>query len=282
MGQVTRASGPQRYRYDSCMATTYLDAIVAAHRARASVDRRTWQARVDALQYDGPSFRAALVSSLNPHVKVIAEIKRRSPSKGWIDEHLDPVSLALAYQEGGANAISVLTDEQFFAGSARDLENVRAATSLPLLRKDFIVCENDVLDAVEMGASAVLLIVAALDADELRRYFDLATRCNLDVLVEVHDDDEARQAVQLGAGIVGVNQRDLHSFEVDPERAAKVSQSLQGVIKVAESGLTTPEDVARASESGFDAVLVGETFVRAADPSGAVRDFASVLRVVNG
>lgn len=260
------------------MATTYLDSIVAAHRERARTDTREWRARADTLHCDGPSFLDALSSSNDGYVKVIAEVKRRSPSKGWIDEHLDPASLARAYQDGGASAVSVLTDVEFFAGSARDLEEVRAAIDLPVLRKDFVVSENDVLDAVEMGASAVLLIAAALEEDELTHYFNVATRCNLDVLVEVHDEDEAKRAVQIGARLVGVNQRDLRSFDVDPQRAAKVSSALHGVVKVAESGLSTRDDVRRAGESGFDAVLVGETFVRASNPRGLVREFSCVRR----
>ncbi len=211
-------------------------------------------------------------------MKVIAEVKRRSPSKGWIDADLDPASLARSYESGGASAISVLTDERFFSGSTEDVAVVRANTTLPILRKDFTVCENDVLDAVQMGASAVLLIVAALSDTELHDLLSLCVRCNIDALVEVHDEAEAHRALSAGASIIGVNQRDLRSFDVDARRAEALSASLHGVLKVAESGLTTLEDVQRASEAGFDAVLVGEAFVRANDPQGLVRAFASVER----
>jgi indole-3-glycerol phosphate synthase len=216
-------------------------------------------------------------------VKVIAEIKRKSPSKGWINEHLDPVGLARAYESGGASAISVLTDEQYFAGSARDVIAVRSATKLPLLRKDFTVSENDVLDAAAMGAAAVLLIVAVLSDQELVRFLDLAHRCCLDALVEVHDETEAQRARDVGASIIGVNQRDLKSFNVDPARAAAVGESLgTDVLCVAESGFTSVADVQNAARVGFDAVLVGEAFVSSKDPAGLVHDFASVTRSARG
>jgi indole-3-glycerol phosphate synthase len=148
-----------------------------------------------------------------------------------------------------------------------------------VLRKDFTVCENDVLDAAEMGASAVLLIVAALTDLELRVFLDLAHRVALDALVEVHDVEEARRASDLGARIVGVNQRDLRSFEVDEQRAAQVVSALDpGIIRVAESGLVKVVDVERTAQAGFDAVLVGEAFVRSRDPATLVRKFASVAR----
>jgi indole-3-glycerol phosphate synthase len=265
------------------MAATYLDAIVSAHRARANDDSRTWQDRVDSIHYEGPSFAAALRSSEGNHVKVIAEIKRRSPSKGWINQDLDVASLARAYEEGGASAISVLTDEDYFAGSVRDVAAVRDVSNLAVLRKDFTVSANDVLDAAAMGASAVLLIVAALSDAELRSFLELAGQCGLDALVEVHDAEEARRAGDLGARIIGVNQRDLRSFEVDAELAASVGKSLgKDVIRVAESGMTSVADVGRAANAGFDAVLVGEAFVRSSNPTELVHEFATVSRVTHG
>jgi len=262
------------------MAATYLDAILGAHRARARRDPRVWQQRVETIRYEGPSFHQALDADPTSCVRVIAEVKRRSPSKGWIDEHLDPATLAQAYEQGGASAISVLTDEDHFAGSSADVMAVRASTPLAVLRKDFTVCENDVLDAAAMGASAVLLIVAALNAAELRVFLDLAHRVNLDALVEVHDGEEARRVCDLGARIVGVNQRDLRSFEVDASRAAAVVSALDPqILRVAESGITSVADVQRAAQAGFDAVLVGEAFVRSPDPAALVHEFASVARV---
>jgi indole-3-glycerol phosphate synthase len=265
------------------MAATYLDTIVEAHRARAAKDTREWRGRLDTMHYEGPSFLAALDPSTNPHVAVIAEVKRKSPSKGWIDEDLDVATLATAYEQGGASALSVLTDEAYFAGSPKDVARALEVTTAPILRKDFTVSENDVLDAVEMGASAVLLIVAVLSDDELTAFLDLAHACGLDALVEVHDEVEVRRAVDAGARIIGVNQRDLRSFEVDEHHAARVGSSLDSrFIRVAESGMTSIEDVRRAADAGFDAVLVGEAFVRATDTTALVHEFSSVPRVSRG
>ncbi len=264
------------------MAPTYLDDIVTHHRARAERDQREWRSRMGEVRYQGPSLLEALRKE-SPFVKVIAEVKRRSPSKGWIDEHLDAGALAKAYQRGGATAISVLTDEAHFSGSLHDFETVRSAVRLPLLRKDFTVSANDVIDTAAMGASAVLLIVAALSDEELRLFLDVARQTGIDALVEVHDHDEARRALDAGARLVGVNQRDLRTFSVDSERAAAVMTALPSdVVTVAESGLTTTDDVRRAGAAGFDAVLVGETFVRSADVEATVRSFASVAKVAGG
>jgi indole-3-glycerol phosphate synthase len=212
-------------------------------------------------------------------VAVISEVKRRSPSKGWLAEDLDAAATARLYADGGATAISVLTDLPHFGGTLDDLAAVRRAVDLPVLRKDFTVCENDVLDALEWGASAVLLIVALLSDDELARLHALARTVNLDALVEVHDEAEASRALRAGATLIGVNQRDLHTFAVDSLRAARVAQSLpHDVVKVAESGLRSADDVRVAGEAGFHAVLVGESFVTDASPGERVRDFAGVSR----
>ncbi|HEY5121963.1 MAG TPA: indole-3-glycerol phosphate synthase TrpC, partial [Acidimicrobiales bacterium] len=207
------------------MAPTYLDDIVAYHRGRVNGDARDWRERLETVRYEGPSMLAALTDPLNPNIKVIAEVKRRSPSKGWIDEHLNAVSLALAYEGGGATAISVLTEQPHFAGSLDDLSLVRSAVSIPLLRKDFTLSANDVIDTAAMGASAVLLIVAVLDDDELALLASVASQCGIDALVEVHDADETRRALDLGATIIGVNQRDLRTFEVSSRRAAALAGS---------------------------------------------------------
>jgi indole-3-glycerol phosphate synthase len=165
----------------------------------------------------------------------------------------------------------VLTDSEFFGGSAEDLAEARAAADLPVLRKDFTVCAADVCDARLMGADAVLLIVAALSARELGDLLSLASRLSLDALVEVHDEAEAEVALAAGAGIVGVNQRDLATFEVDGKRAARVVAGLPtGVVKVAESGVRSAQDVRRLAAAGFDAVLVGEALVTARDPGAAL------------
>lgn len=260
------------------MAGTYLDTIVDAHRARAGRDHRDWRARLGSVTYEGPTFADALRRDPH-HVAVIAEIKRRSPSKGWIREDLDPAVLAKEYESGDASAISVLTDIDFFSGSPQDLEIVADTVRVPLLRKDFTVCENDVIDAAQMGAAAVLLIVAALSDEEITSLLDVARVSRLDALVEVHDDEEARRAIDLGARIVGVNQRDLRSFEVDTTRASRVIESLApDIVAVAESGLESVDDVKNVAQRGADAVLVGEAFVRANEPRSLVHDFASVER----
>jgi indole-3-glycerol phosphate synthase len=158
-----------------------------------------------------------------------------------------------------------------------DLLLVRRTVTLPVLRKDFTVSENDVLDAVEAGASAVLLIVAALSDQELTPFLALTDQCGIDALVEVHDTDEARRAVDAGARIIGVNQRNLRTFDVDPEHAASVIASLpRDSLTVCESGLSTLEDIERAAQAGFDAILVGEAFVTASDPASLVKAFALV------
>lgn len=262
------------------MASTYLDSIVSWHRARAQRDVRPWRDRIDSVHYSGPSLYHALRSPDSPNVAVIAEIKRRSPSKGWIDEHLDVTTLATSYVTGGASALSVLTDVPHFAGSVNDLREAKSAVTLPILRKDFTVSVNDILDCAEMGASAVLLIVTALEVDELRQYMQIANYCGLDALVEVHDTEEAQLAVDLGAKLIGVNQRDLQTFEVDPNNATNVIYSLpKEIVTVAESGMVSRNDVVNAAAAGFDAVLVGETFVRSPAPSTTVELFATVKRV---
>jgi indole-3-glycerol phosphate synthase len=259
---------------------TYLDDILHHHRARAAADERDWRERVGVVHEPAPSMFAALSESATGNVKVIAEVKRRSPSKGWLHEGLDVGQLARTYADGGATAISVLTDAEHFAGSLEDLDAVRHAVGLPLLRKDFTVSANDVLDAADTGASAVLLIVAALSDAELEEFLGVAHATGLDALVEVHDGDQAKRALDCGARIIGVNQRNLHTFEVDRDNAAKVIASLPtSVITVCESGLGSSEDVARAAEAGFDAVLVGEAFVTARDVAETVRAFSSVPRV---
>jgi indole-3-glycerol phosphate synthase len=250
---------------------TYLDRILAAHRARAEADDRSLaplvaEARAQSLPR---GFAAALRASEG--MSVIAEVKRRSPSKGDLAPGLDPAGLAAAYERGGATCLSVLTDAEFFGGSPDDLRAARAATKLPVLRKDFTVSPADVCDSRIMGADAVLLIAAALDDDELTDLHTLALDIGLDPLVEVHDEAELERAVAAGAHLVGVNQRDLVTFEVDHERAARVGAAIPATAaRVAESGIRGPDDVAALAAAGFDAVLVGELLVTADDPEAAV------------
>jgi indole-3-glycerol phosphate synthase len=180
--------------------------------------------------------------------------------------------MAKAYVDGGAAALSVLTDADYFGGSPADLEAARAAVDVPVLRKDFTVCDADVRAARAMGADAILLIVAALDDEELRRLHDAAVAVGLDVLVEVHDDEELRRAMAAGARIVGVNQRDLRTFEVDHERAVRMAADIPAdVVRVAESGVRDADDARRLRDAGYDAILVGQTVVTAGDPAETVR-----------
>ncbi|MFM7536718.1 MAG: indole-3-glycerol phosphate synthase TrpC [Acidimicrobiales bacterium] len=251
---------------------TYLDRILAAHRAAADADRRALDPLVHAAQA-APAvrgFRAALAAAEG--LAVIAEVKRRSPSKGDLAAGLDPAALARDYAAGGASCLSVLTDREFFGGSPEDLAQARAACSLPVLRKDFTVCAHDVCDARLMGADCVLLIAAALTAAELARLHRLALEVGLDVLVEIHDERELDAALAAGATLIGVNQRDLVTFAVDHERAVRMAGVIpDSVLKVAESGVRGPEDARSLWAAGYQAVLVGETLVTAPDPAAAIR-----------
>jgi indole-3-glycerol phosphate synthase len=253
-------------------ATTYLTRILDAHRAVAMRDRRSIDGLLDEAWKAGPTrgFAGALTGAEG--MAVISEVKRRSPSKGDLLPDLDAAELAGAYRAGGAACLSVLTDTEFFGGSVDDLTAARGASGLPVIRKDFTVSARDVLDARIMGADCVLLIVAALDDVELSDFHRLATQLGLDVLVETHDEAEVERAMAVGATLIGVNQRDLVTFEVDTARAVRVARSIpDGVIKVAESGIGGPGDIPPLRDAGFDAVLVGESLVRSGDPEGAVR-----------
>ncbi len=254
---------------------TYLDAILDAHRARAAADPRPLDALVEAARSAPPprGFAAALAAvAAGGELAVVAEVKRRSPSKGDLHADLDPAATAAAYEAGGAACVSVLTDQPHFGGSADDLAAARAAVSVPVLRKDFTVHPRDVADARVMGADCVLLIAAALDDALLADCHALATELGLDALVEVHDEAEAERALAVGSSLVGVNQRDLVTFEVDTARAVRVAPTLPaGVVRVAESGITGPDDAATLAAAGYHAVLVGEHLVRSADPAAAVR-----------
>lgn len=262
------------------MVATYLDAIVARHRAEAAADRRDLAALVGQAAAMPPTrgFAGALASrSAGGRLAVIAEVKRRSPSKGDLDPLLDPATVAADYADGGASCLSVLTDGAHFGGSPDDLRQARAAVALPVLRKDFTVCPADVADARLMGADAVLLIVAALGERELVELLGLAGELAIDPLVEVHDERELDRALGAGATLVGVNQRDLVTFEVDHARAERLAARIPtGVVAVAESGVGGPADAKRVADAGYDAVLVGESLVRAPDRRAAAAALASV------
>jgi len=250
---------------------TYLADIVAAHRARAARDRRPLAELV--ARASGMAAPLDFAGALRADgLSCIAEIKRRSPSKGALSPDLQPELVAKEYVAGGAACISVLTDTDYFGGSPADLAAARDASGLPVLRKDFTVQEADVADARLMGADAVLLIVAALDDDELRRFAHLAAELGLAALVEIHDDAELERALAAGARMVGVNQRDLRTFAVDHERACALAARIPGgVTAVAESGIRDADDARRLADAGYDAILVGETLVRAEDRAATLR-----------
>lgn len=255
------------------MARTYLDSIVAWHRERARTDRRSLDDLIAEAVACQPTrgFEASL--HRGEHLAVIAEVKRRSPSKGDLHRDLDPAEMARLYQDGGASCMSVLTDEPHFGGSVADLQAARAACTLPVLRKDFTVDVRDVCDARIMGADCVLLIVAALSSTEIANCMSVARTVGIDVLVEVHDEAELAIALEAGATMVGVNQRDLVTFAVDHERAVRMGSAIPDtVVKVAESGVRGRADAESLRAAGYDAVLVGEHLVTSADPRAAIAD----------
>ncbi|QCX27205.1 indole-3-glycerol phosphate synthase TrpC [Nocardioides jishulii] len=233
-------------------------------------DLRAALADVDAPRDPMPHFAA-------PGSSVIAEVKRSSPSKGHLADIPDPADLAAAYARGGAGAISVLTEERRFKGSLDDLRAVRAAVDVPILRKDFIVESYQLVEARAAGADLALLIVAALDDDTLRRLHDEARELGLTVLVEVHDEAETERAVALGAELIGVNARNLKTLAVDDATFSRLAPLIpDDRVKVAESGINSPADVAGFVSQGARVVLVGEALVKDGDPENAVRTMTGV------
>lgn len=247
----------------------YLDKILAQHREVASRDTRLLTdlitvAKKTEKNGEPRGFAKRLIEDSQHHLAVIAEIKRRSPSRGALNQNLQSDLVAQQYQQAGASCLSVLTDSEFFGGSTQDLLAARNATKLPVLRKDFTVSMHDICDAKIMNADCVLLIVAALDKTELKQFHSFATELNLDVLVEVHDEPELEIALDIGASIVGVNQRNLKTFEVDQQRAVRMAAKIpSSVLRVAESGVKTRENAQQLRDAGYHAVLVGESLVTA-------------------
>ena len=212
------------------------------------------------------SFFRALQGDGGPTLALIAEVKRASPSAGLIARDFDPVAIATRYEAAGADAISVLTDEPFFQGHLDHLRAVRAAVKLPVLRKDFILDEVQIYEAAAAGADAILLIVAALAQEDLKSLHDVASACRLDVLVEVHTLAELDRALAIDARIIGVNNRDLTTFEVDLGVTETLSARVpDGILLVGESGIRTADDSRRLRACGADAILVGEALMRSAD-----------------
>jgi indole-3-glycerol phosphate synthase len=267
---------------------TYLDGIVAWHRARVAADQRDTNALLQAA-HEHPALRVGDASSRpssdaaetdfvrrivrSTSLAVVAEIKRCSPSKGAIARDLVVSNIAREYADGGATCLSVLTDAPHFCGSTSDLQEAKRTAGIPVLRKDFTVHEHDIIDARLMGADAVLLIAAVLSDDELLRFHRLALELRLAPLVEVHDEAELERAVKVGATLIGVNQRDLVTFDVDVERAARLARMMpRHVISIAESGITGVDDARRCADAGYRAVLVGEHLVRSHNREAALRE----------
>jgi indole-3-glycerol phosphate synthase len=262
----------------STRTDTFLSTILATTRAAldaAKADVPVAELERRAAEHRPRGWAAALRRQAERGPAVIAEIKKASPSKGLIRAAFDPAWLARRYRTGGAAALSVLTDEPYFQGSLRNLELASAAAPLPCLRKDFIVDEYQIVEARAHRADAILLIAAALSAAELKRFAEAAHALALDVLVEVHTAEELAEVLdalgETGADAIGVNNRDLKTFDVSPETSlALVNQIPASVVRVTESGISTPEDIARLREAGFDALLIGESLMRQPDPGEAL------------
>ncbi len=247
-------------------SNTVLDKIAAAKRVR--IDERLKKTSCNALREQAqacalnvPSFYKAV--SASGKLNIIAEIKKASPSKGIIQPDFHPVEQAQAYEQAGASAISVLTEEDFFLGSDEYLKSIQKAVRLPVLRKDFIIDEMQIYEARCMGASAVLLIAAMLDRETLKYFYQITKAVGLDALVEVHNETELESALETGAEIIGINNRDLKTFQVNLGVTKRLAKLLpESAVKVAESGIHTAQDIALVKEAGVHAVLIGESLMR--------------------
>ncbi len=251
---------------------TFLDTVVE-HTEKKLAKRKKKHPEAELLGRLGPvprgrPFSEALIAE---GISLIAEMKRSSPSKGPIRPDAGVTDIVTAYQEGGASAVSVLTEPKWFGGSLDDLREARAAITLPILRKDFIVDPYQLVEARVAGADAALLIVAALGRERLEDLMHTAAELGLDCLVEVHDEDEVEVAVEAGAEIIGVNNRDLHSLDVDLQTTYRLLSDIPaGTVVVAESGITTRRDVRDLEDAGVDAILVGEALMRTPDPRDGI------------
>ena len=254
---------------------TKLEDIIAVTRARVAATRASadLSALTEAAERHRPrGFRESLQRAAESGIAVVAELKKASPSKGLIREDFPVAELARELEEAGAAVLSILTDEQFFQGSLLNLEIASQSTCLPCLRKDFILHEFQLLEARAHRADAVLLIVAALSQTELGNLHRRATQLDLDVLCEAHDADELKRALDAGCETIGVNNRDLNTFRVDLSTSLRLAEMIpRAVVKVAESGIESGDDIARLKQAGFDAFLVGESLMRAPRPGEALQ-----------
>lgn len=254
--------------------TTLADIIAATRRG---ISQRVSEVDVNTLERQSEShtprgFRNALESRCREGIAVIAELKKASPSRGLIRANFDPAELARELQQAGAAALSILTDEEFFHGSLSNLRTASANSSLPCLRKDFIIDEFQILEARANCADAVLLIAAALSQNDLAHLAQCARENKLDALCEVHDEEELGRALDAGCDLIGVNNRDLKTFKVDLDTAFRLADSLPpNVVSVAESGIESGADIARLRSAGYDAFLIGETLMKAETPGDALK-----------
>jgi indole-3-glycerol phosphate synthase len=250
--------------------------IVAKKReelARSLPSMEKWERRAASRAGARRPFHAAL-SSARP--AIIAEVKKASPSKGVLSADFDPARIAAQYERGGAAAVSVLTDESFFQGSLADLETARAAISLPVLRKDFTIAPAGIVEAAAHGADAILLIAAILTEREIRDFRETAARYQLDALVEVHNRAELEMALGAGSRIIGVNNRDLTTFQVSLETSLRLAEHVPaGILRVSESGIHHAGDIAKLRDAGYHAFLVGEHLMRSGDPAAALRQLVA-------
>ncbi len=262
------------------LSGTCLGEIVAARRRQLGEERARTPLNALKRAAKARSERRDLAAALSGGpLRVIAELKRASPSRGVLRPQYRCRGIARSYEAAGASALSVLTEERHFLGSLHDLEMVRAAVRLPVLRKDFILEEYQIYESVAAGADALLLIVAALSDEDLRRFIELCHGLRIAALVEVHDEFELECALTAGARIIGVNNRDLTTLEVDLETSFRLRSGIPaGSIAVSESGIKTWEDLRRIAEAGYRAALIGERFMTAADPGAALREMLESLK----
>lgn len=258
-------------------SATVLDSILEGVLADvATREAQVSMAEVKAAAEAAPAPRDVMAALRKPGIGVIAEVKRASPSRGQLAPIADPAELARAYESGGARVISVLTEERRFNGSLADLDAVRAAVNIPVLRKDFIIRPYQIHEARAHGADMLLLIVAALDQPALESMLERTESLGMTALVEVHTEDEANRALQAGARVIGVNARDLKTLSVDRDCFGRIAPGLPSkIIRVAESGVRGPADLLAYAGAGADAVLVGEGLVTSGDPRTAVSDLVT-------
>ena len=225
-------------------------------------------------KYNKRGFEDAIMSRVfEKETAIIAEIKKASPSKGLIREDFEPKKIAKEYEEGGATCLSILTDEPFFQGKLEYLDSVRSSCELPILRKDFMIDLYQIYETKAYGGDCILLIVAALDIVQLKDFSQLARELNLDILIEVHSEDELNEALSINSKLIGINNRDLTTFEVDKNLAIKLARQIpKDVIAISESGISSREDILSSKEQGIHSFLIGESFMRKPNPGNALKD----------